>query len=310
MQPKCLDVVIPARAEVNNLAEVAKCLLPGSQGIRLKVIVVLNGEDQDSMKQALQGIEQDFRSHGHCLQVYSIKQGSKTAALNLGDMHRRAAVPVVYLDADCRLSPGTLQALVDALDCDPPIMAGPHMTPIAPRSRTACSYLAVWKKLPLVHGHLLGAGCFAVNPAGRARWNQFPVDMPDDAYVRSHFSMHERKIVENAVAFFSFPEAAVLPATIKRWAHGNCKLRRNGRSLNGPNETIAKSWLLWLLRNPTLWRHLPAFLFIQFKSYLHRAENEQHPSTSWRPIRSTDPDRRLSDCSLTDRKSRTPTLFS
>jgi hypothetical protein len=40
-----------------------------------------------------------------------------------------------------------------------------------------------------------GAGLFAVNRAGRARWGAFPDIISDDGFVRLHFAAHERRRV-------------------------------------------------------------------------------------------------------------------
>jgi hypothetical protein len=47
-----------------------------------------------------------------------------------------------------------------------------------------------------------GAGVFAVNAAGRARWDQWPAIMSDDTFVRLSFAPKERRLVE---ARYSWP---------------------------------------------------------------------------------------------------------
>jgi hypothetical protein len=67
-------------------------------------------------------------------------------------------------------------------------------------------YAAIWTRLPfMAPGTAPGAGLFAVNPAGRARWGHFPPIISDDTYVRLLFAPAER-IEVDASYLWPLPE--------------------------------------------------------------------------------------------------------
>ncbi len=53
-------------------------------------------------------------------------------------------------------------------------------------------------RLPFVQGGAVGAGLFAVNAAGRARWGDWPAIISDDTFARVNFSPAERTEVPAA----------------------------------------------------------------------------------------------------------------
>jgi N-acetylglucosaminyl-diphospho-decaprenol L-rhamnosyltransferase len=277
-----LDVVIPARGEGAGLASAMQAMLAGASGLSLRVIVVLNGEGCPEMAHSVALLAPDFAAAGHELMCIVSDRLGKAAALNCGDRLRDTTVPVIYLDADCHLVPGTLHALQVALSRSEPCLAGPRISPIAPRDRLSRSYLEIWKRLPGVRGDVIGAGCYAVNPAGRARWKEFPADLPDDAFARSRFNRSERLQVQKGGAFFAFPVGSALPKTVRRWRSGNQRLAASGISVLGPDPTCV-SPLTWLLGRPSLWRHLPALLWVRLRSMSERDMTVD----GWRPLRNT-----------------------
>jgi hypothetical protein len=56
-------------------------------------------------------------------------------------------------------------------------------------------YADLWARLPFVRGGAVGAGLFAVNAAGRARWAAFPDIISDDTFARLNFAPAERREV-------------------------------------------------------------------------------------------------------------------
>ena len=117
-------------------------------------------------------------------------------------------------------------------------MAGPRISPVAPGDRIARSYLEVWKRLPGVRDDVIEAGCYAVNPARRPRWGDFPLDLPDDAFVRSLFHRSERVCIPQGGAFFVFPAGPALPAAVRRWRVRNQRLAAAGRPVAVPAEPL------------------------------------------------------------------------
>ena len=168
----------------------------------------------------------------------------------------------MYLDADTVLLPGALRSLVAALEATRrPRLAAPRAVMARPRTRLVRSFARVWSSLPAVGPDVLGAGCYAVNAAGRARWASFPALTADDGFVRARFAPAERVVVEGA-SLFTLPEGRDLVQAMCRWRRGNRELRRGGaekcRSLGG---TAAATYASIATR-PALWPHLPAFLLL------------------------------------------------
>lgn len=282
---RALDIVIPARDEAATLGVTLGALLADGDDLRLHVVLALNGEGLDDMRSVTRRFVEAFRAKDHRLTALSIGEAGKAAALNLADRHRDPANPVVYLDADCLLFPGSLRAIYDALADDPPRLAAPPMSVLAPRSPLARGYMEVWKRLLTISGGIVGAGCFAVNPAGRARWDAFPTNLPDDAFVLGLFQPEERILASKGGFLFVFPEGAALVAADIRWKAGNRALRRRGEC-GDRADTSTAARLLWLIRTPSIWRRVPAFLAVKaVASVTARRRPGAADCVSWRPRR-------------------------
>lgn len=252
-----LDIVIPARAEQAGIAATLSALLADGEGLVLAVWLCLNGEGQSETRAAAAPFVAAYAAHGHRLAIISVSATGKPAALNAGDAARTGGA-VVYLDADARPLPGTLRALALALAVPEPRLVGPQRL-LDARGRLARSYGLVWEALPGMAG-FIGGGCYAVNPAGRALWGCFPELIADDAFVFSRFAPHQRQIPPGAVIGFTLPDGPALPRMVRRWREGNNAL---------PVPLAArKAGLAWLVRNPGLIPHLPAFLLVHLAARL------------------------------------------
>ncbi|NPD13881.1 glycosyltransferase [Xinfangfangia sp. D13-10-4-6] len=211
-----LSVIIPAS---NEEAWIAACLqavfasdpVPGGA----EVIVVANG-CRDRTAEVARDV---VAPHGWRLRVEELAEGSKPGALNAGDRLASGRVRA-WLDADCVVSPGVMPGLVAALTPDvapdvapnvapdvapdaqpdmPPDIAGiaplyAGATPVIPRARSwvTRAYARFWQRLPFARSVAPGFGLYAVNPAGRARWGEFPRLISDDTFVRLQFTPAER----------------------------------------------------------------------------------------------------------------------
>ncbi|MFD1045725.1 hypothetical protein ACFQ1S_09175, partial [Kibdelosporangium lantanae] len=111
-----------------------------------------------------------------------------------------------------------------------------------PRTWMARGYARVWSQLPAVAGQVTGAGCYAVNPAGRARWGAFPADVvADDGFVRMLFSLSERRLAGGFLMVL--PEGRELVSVVHRWRSGNAALPESpsgGRLAS--LRAVARSW--------------------------------------------------------------------
>ena len=94
------------------------------------------------------------------------------------------------------MSPRLLSGLVAVLDVPQPRYAGGRLVVAPAKSAVSRAYARFWQKLPFVARGVTGAGLFAVNAAGRARWGEFPQIISDDTFARLQFTEAERFLVD------------------------------------------------------------------------------------------------------------------
>ncbi|MBM7773366.1 hypothetical protein JOD54_003570 [Actinokineospora baliensis] len=235
-----VDVVVPARDEGALVGACVRSVLAGSAGLDVRVVVVANGCSDDTGERA--------REAGAVV-VETAGEG-KAAALNVGLAHCRSGA-VVFLDADTVLTPGALGAMARALDVPRPRLVGPRPLLVEPSGWLARSFAAVWLRLPGVAGDVVGAGCYAVNAAGRALVPEFPDVVADDAWVRTRF---EERVVAGTFLFV-LPSGRELINVVRRWRDGNAALPESPSAGTGIN-------LAFVARRPRLWPYLPGFLAV------------------------------------------------
>ena len=97
-----------------------------------------------------------------------------------------------YLDADVICEPALLGQIRAALGGAAPAYATGRLAVARAESWVTRAYADLWTRLPFVTGGAVGAGFFAVNAAGRARWGGFPEIISDDTFVRLNFAPDER----------------------------------------------------------------------------------------------------------------------
>lgn len=262
-----LDVVVPARDEQVLLPRCLRALLWDARDLELRIVVAANG-CADATPVAARRFLPAARELGHELVVLELPRPGKAAALNAASPFTRGC-PVVFLDADTVLVPGTLRALAQALGAwAPALLAAPSPLLVRPRTPTARSYAAVWRTLPAVASDVIGAGCYAVNAAGRARWSAFPDVVADDAYVRSRFAREERRVGSGAF-LLELPERRELVRVLSRWRRGNAQLRERFGVEADPSAALRRN-AAHLAARPALWRHVPAFAALTAASRLRR----------------------------------------
>ena len=268
-----LDIVVPARGEATSLPDLFTTLLADAAGLRLCVVVALNGEEVGAMEAVIAAWTERFAAAGHRLLTTRSAPG-KIAALNAGDALRSGGA-VAYVDADARLAPGSLPALASALSDDAPRLAGLRIEASAP-GWPAASFAAVWSALPGVTD-FIGSGCYAVNRAGRARWGAFPAVVADDAFVFSRFAATERRIVAEGGIGVLLPTGWALARIVRRWRDGNRAL-----AAAGWGDVRRGAGLRWLAGRPRLWTHLPGFLAVRLAARLVRSPANEG---GWKPER-------------------------
>lgn len=184
-----LTVLIPAH---NEGAYIAACLdaLCASRDVVLRVIVVANGCRDDTAERA-RAKAADFAAQGHALTVIERAEGGKIGAWTTGEA---AAGPGAraYLDADVHCDPDLMAQIATALDTPAPRYATGTLAVMPAQTAVTRAYARLWQELPFVKAGAVGAGCFALNAAGRARWEDFPPIISDDTFVRLNFAPAER----------------------------------------------------------------------------------------------------------------------
>jgi glycosyltransferase involved in cell wall biosynthesis len=222
-----LSVIIPASNEETWIGPCLAALFaaappPGGA----EAIVVANGCHDLTAARAY-----DYsplaEATGWQLQVIDRPEAGKPGALNAGDAVARGDIRA-YLDADVSVSAPLMAEIVAALAPQQALYAAG--TPQIPRPASAISraYARFWQKLPFNRSKAAGYGLFAVNAAGRARWDEFPNIISDDTWVRLQFWPDERIQVK---ACYDWP-----------MIEGYSPLVRVRRRQNAGVDEIARLW--------------------------------------------------------------------
>lgn len=186
-----LSVLIPAHNEADYIDA---CLAALGQSISVQgtveVLVLANGCDDSTVQQA-----QAWQPpQGWRCDVLELAQGHKLRALDAGEARARGRV-LVYLDADVIVSPRLLADLQQQLDhARPAYASGTPQAEVAETGFTR-AYGRIWWQLPFATGQageVPGFGVFAMNRAGRGRWERWPDVISDDTFARLHFANEER----------------------------------------------------------------------------------------------------------------------
>ncbi|MGZ3274893.1 MAG: hypothetical protein ACXU82_10805 [Caulobacteraceae bacterium] len=253
----------------------------------LRVIVSANGADWERTLDSADYRSAACSAAGIELVLIGDHRPSKPMALNRADACRRGC-DVVYLDADARIGPRALASLHDALSVAGARLVAPRMAITPPRSLLSRHYAKVWGQLPAIADDVVGGGCYATNPSGRARWDSFPEIIADDAFVRSRFRRDERSVIPDAEFTIGFPEGSSLISAIRRWRQGNRQLRsivglEQVRGRSDPGASALRNARFAITR-PDLWPSMPSFFALQLAScFVAGAEDDG----DWRPVRST-----------------------
>ncbi len=222
-----LSIIIPANNEAGHIQTCLRAIVEQTEldQIVLEVIVAANG-CSDSTATLAREMENDFVDRGWLLTVLDIPEGSKPGALNSADAIARADARA-YLDADIVLSPSLLARIFDILKRSEPVYVTGRMQLVRARSWISRRYGALWMQLPYMRpGTAQGAGFYAVNATGRARWKTFPDIIADDGFVRWNFDPAERVEVDSSYAWPLVEGFSALVRVRRRQDAGGSQLRR------------------------------------------------------------------------------------
>lgn len=187
-----LSVLIAARNEEGYITRCLKSLL-GQDNVpqgAVEVIVAANA-CTDATVATARLYAPAFAARGWSLTVLDLASGGKLGALRAAEAEAHGAV-LVYLDADVTCDPPLLAQLAQALNTDEPRYATGTLAVTRAATATTRAYARIWTRLPFVQSGAVGAGLFALNRAGRARWGDWPAIISDDTFARLHFTPAER----------------------------------------------------------------------------------------------------------------------
>ena len=264
-------VIVPAH---NESLGIRRCLRHLSTDEAL-VVVVANGCDDDTAAQA--------RSFNDVV-VIERAEPSKVEALNEGDRSARGLMPRIYLDADVELDGRSLTALVAALRSEAaPLLAIPRpVFDTTGSSFPVRAFFRIYRKMPYVSEGFAGAGCYAVNAAGRQRWDSFPKVVADDLYVHGLFGESERVVVGDSVCVARAPRTlkALIAVRVRTYV-GNRQLDLEGLSgeMAGSTSRSLKALARLLVKEPA--RLLDGALYIGINLLARRRSRRQQAGGPW-----------------------------
>lgn len=209
-----LVVIVPASNEENYIHDCLAAVAGQKCGGAFLTIVSANACIDGTVEQA-RNCSDLFISKGHELIVLSSSTPGKVAALNRAEdaiPPELQGLPRLFLDADVTCDSDLFLQILNALETSAPRFATGKLTVTEAKSSFTRAYARIWCRLPFVKEGVTGAGLFAVNAAGRKRWEEFPQIISDDTFVRLSFSPEERIEVR---ARYYWPMAEGLSALIK-----------------------------------------------------------------------------------------------
>lgn len=187
-----LTIILPANNEAAWLRPCLEAVLAQDAGAWPLHVIVSANACTDGTEDIARDMIPDFEARGGRLSVISSSEPGKLGALNRADAQVEGQGIRAYLDADVICDPGLFAQIRAALDTDHPLYATGTLAVAPARSAITRAYAGIWTRLPFVEAGAVGAGLFAVNAAGRARWGAFPDIISDDTFVRLNFSPEDR----------------------------------------------------------------------------------------------------------------------
>ncbi|MGH1577975.1 glycosyltransferase family 2 protein [Planktotalea sp.] len=192
-----LSLILPANNEASHITSCLDAVLnsfPLPNEARAEIIVIPNGCNDDTAEIA-RSFGKRAQEKGWLLNVIELERGSKLVALNAADQVAVGEI-LVYLDADVIVSPDLLRQTVSALSEAKPAYASGKVQLSATKNWATRAYGRFYLQTPFMKQPAPGCGFFAMNRAGRTRWQEWPSIISDDTFARLSFSAEERQEVD------------------------------------------------------------------------------------------------------------------
>jgi glycosyltransferase involved in cell wall biosynthesis len=189
-----LAVILPANNEAEYIGPCLAAIAAQDRAAGPVLIILAANACRDATIAVARRAEAALVARGWRLVIDDSPLPGKLPALNRAGVIARSegAEMLVYLDADVICEPALLGQIRTVLARPEPAYATGSLTVARARTWITRAYADLWQRLPFVAGGAVGAGFFAVNAAGRARWGDFPDIISDDMFVRLQFSPAER----------------------------------------------------------------------------------------------------------------------
>jgi glycosyltransferase involved in cell wall biosynthesis len=198
--PSRASIVIPAYNEETRIGGLLDTLCDPSIAGAYDIYVVCNG-----CTDATRQVAEQYAG----VAVVEIAEGGKYLALNEGDRLAGDVYPRLYCDADLRLSPTSITALVDALTTEEVMVAAPEVRNAVEESTWTVKMFFRAVENPLIArwnlGLLAGRGLYGASRAARRRFDVFPALYADDLFFDSQFGPTEKIVLSDATAVHRVP---------------------------------------------------------------------------------------------------------
>lgn len=196
-QSKGMTVIIPANNEEEYISDCLDALTAQAGEFGAIEVIVAANNCHDKTVEICELFRQKFHEKTWTYLVLDIADAGKVNALN--EAERKAEYENrLFLDADVICSRYLLRDIASELQTSEPRYATGKLIVKKAQSGLTARYARCWQRLPFVKGGAVGAGLFAVNLAGRKRWEQFPNIISDDTFVRLNFAPSERVEVSSS----------------------------------------------------------------------------------------------------------------
>ncbi|WP_366766418.1 glycosyltransferase family 2 protein [uncultured Shimia sp.] len=205
-----LSILIPANNEAAHIGPCLEAVLASEGPDVAQIVVAANGCDDDTV-QIAERYRTTVEAKGWTLTVLNLPALGKMGALNAAD-EAASFGNRAYLDADVLVDPALMGQITKTLNTDTPRYASGKLRLSRAKTWATRAYARTYSKVPFITHGVPGAGLFAVNAAGRARWQDFPGIISDDTFVRLNFAPEERISTE---AGYDWPLVEGFAALVK-----------------------------------------------------------------------------------------------
>ena len=267
------SVIIPAHNEELGIERTLRGVL-ADEIPDLEIVVVVNASTDRTAEIA--------RSVDPRVKVIDTPTPGKTNALNLGEKEL-TSFPRVFLDADIRLKPGTLSAILEA--------SGKPCQIVSPRPVFDLAGCGPGMRLFMQangYNHYFGrgapngSGCFVLTEEARGRWKEFPNIVADDGFVHAHFRPDEATTVTGTTAIVGPPHDLDSMIRVRaRVRRGRMELNQRFPELMQDHESQVGGSLARMLVRPWTWPALTVYCWVRLRERLLARRQLARGETGW-----------------------------